>query len=82
MSELSCIRVSYNVTKTIRCHCSSYKFPHKWGFGECRSSIIDNPPSYSAPRRGLASKLDRVLDAYSGSENELIDELINLLRQT
>lgn len=82
MSQPSCIRVSYTIQKTTRCYCSAYKFPHKWGVGLCNTSIISNPPSYAPPRKGLASKLEHILQVYADSEDELIQELIEALRLT
>jgi hypothetical protein len=79
MSQPSCIRVTYSVKKLVRCHCSAYSFPHTWGTGDCQVSIIDNPPEFSHPRRGLSGKLASILHAYADSEDELITDLINSL---
>lgn len=79
MPNPSCLRVSYSLKKTVRCHCSSYKYPHNWGTGDCQVSIIDNPPVYSPPRRGLSAKLARLLEVYSSSEDEFIQEFLQEL---
>jgi hypothetical protein len=74
------IYYSYRLTKIIKCNCQAYKFPHNCGAGHCRSSLSQSVPIYSPPKKGLGSKLQKILDLYSESENELIQELIQELR--
>lgn len=73
---------TYRVSRVTKCDCSAYQFPHSWGTGKCTSSIIDNPPEFKSPKRGLSGKIEKILSAYSSSENELICELISELRGT
>ena len=76
---MSSIYYSYRLTRIIKCSCNAYRYPHGWGSGDCQQSIINNPPVFSPPKRGLSGKLQKILDIYSGSENELINELIEAL---
>ena len=77
----SCIRTSYRIQKITRCHCSAYRYPHSWGVGKCKVNIIDNPPVFVPPKKGLGGALSRFLDSYIEAENELLDEFINLLKE-
>jgi hypothetical protein len=47
--------------KTI-CNCSAYSYPHAVGAGNCKESLLSEPP-FVPPKRGLASKLCKFIDA-------------------
>jgi hypothetical protein len=76
---MSSIYYSYRLSKVLKCNCDAYRYPHAWGFGDCSQSIIDNPPVFAPPKRGLSGKLQKILEAYSGSDNELLQDLIDSL---
>lgn len=80
MTNPSCIRVSYRIEKITRCHCSAYRYPHRWGVGKCTVNIIENPPVFVPPKKGLGGALSKLLDSYIETENELLDEFISLLK--
>lgn len=72
----SFIRTTYRVQVTIQCHCSAYKFPHSVGINLC-SQRIDSSPDFHPPKKGLASKIDKLLTLLESVEDEVIKEIVD-----
>lgn len=76
MSKPSCIRYSYAVQKILKCSCSAYSFPHNLGCGECSQSVVGNTPVFSPPKRGLASKIEKLLILLEEVEDDTVKEIL------
>lgn len=80
MSKPSCIRYSYTIQKVLKCTCNAYTYPHNLGYGDCTQSIIENPPVYHPPKRGLAAKIEKLLQIIEDTEDETVQEIIQDFR--
>ena len=71
--SISCVRTSFELRKTLRCNCPAYQYPHNLGKGECKTSI-NTPPLFSAPKRGLAHKLSKLIDDLENEIETITDQ--------
>jgi hypothetical protein len=70
--DYSCVRLTLEVTRRLKCACPSYTYPHKLGTGLCKTSI-SSPPTFAAPKKGLAHKLCNFIDALELEVDSLTD---------
>jgi len=79
-NDYSCVRSTFEVSRRIKCSCKAYPYPHTVGGGLC-STIIDSPPIFIAPKKGLASKLCKFVDALEIEIDLLTDEHCDRISQ-
>lgn len=81
---ISCVRITFELRKTLRCNCPAYLYPHNLGKGNCKTSI-NSPPLFSPPKRGLAHKLSKFIDDLESeleiATDESYDRISLLLKQ-
>lgn len=77
------IKSTITLQKKIICTCDAYPYPHAVGQGKCKESLL-SAPSFSPPKRGLASKLCTFIDALESEINDLsdpgTDSIANLIK--
>jgi len=78
--DYSCVRSTLEVTRRLKCTCSAYSYPHKLGTGICKTSI-SSPPSFAAPKKGLAHKLCSFIDSLESEVELLTDENCDRISQ-
>lgn len=75
------IKTTISIQKKIICTCSVYPYPHALGQGDCNQSLTSKPP-FVAPKRGLAAKLCKFIDALEQEIEELeeVEAIANLIK--